>query len=228
MFLGHHAVALAAKRLAPRTSLGTLIAAANLPDLLWPIFLLLGWERVAIDPGHTAITPLDFQSYPYSHSLAAVLFWAVLFGGVYWLWRRDRRGALVAGLLVVSHWGLDFVVHRPDLPLVPGGRRFGLGLWNSISGTLAVEGALFVWGVWLYARTWRARDRIGAAAFWSLIVLLSGIYLLNVSGPPPPGSRAIAWVGLCGWLLPFWFAWADRHRAASGVIGARLQFKRDR
>ncbi|HXH27545.1 MAG TPA: hypothetical protein VNL37_00765 [Candidatus Polarisedimenticolia bacterium] len=212
MFLGHEALALASRRLAPRPSLGTLVAAATLPDLLWPVFLLLGWEKVRIDPGNTVVTPLDFVRYPYTHSLLAVLLWAVLFGGLYGLLRRDRRGAVVCGLLVVSHWVLDFISHRPDLPLIPGGPRYGLGLWNSLPATLVAEGALYACGVWIYVRARPARDRTGVAAFWSVVILLAVLYVLSVWGPPPPDARAIAWVGLAGWIFPFWFAWADRHR----------------
>src|SRR5512139_3691369 len=138
MFLGHFAVGFAAKRLAPRASLGTLFLAAQFIDLLWPLLVLLGIERVRIAPGITTVTPLDFEHYPWSHSLFAVSVWGVLFATVYLFIRRDRRASLVLGLAVLSHWLLDFLVHRPDLPLLPGGERFGLGLWNSLAGTLVV------------------------------------------------------------------------------------------
>src|SRR4051812_46064322 len=139
MFLGHFGIALAAKKVAPRPSLGALLTAALLVDGIWPLFLLLGWEKVEIVPGITAVTPLDFVSYPYTHSLVAGLLWGALLGGAYFLRARDRTGALWIGLLVVSHWVLDFVAHRADLPLWPGSPRFGLGLWYSLPATLVVE-----------------------------------------------------------------------------------------
>jgi hypothetical protein len=106
MFIGHFAVGLASKRVAPKASLGVLIAAPLLLDLLWPFFLLAGWEKVRIDAGNTAFTPLDFISYPYSHSLAMAIVWAALFGLCYWTVTRYPAGAITIGLGVVSHWVL--------------------------------------------------------------------------------------------------------------------------
>ncbi|MCP5117677.1 MAG: hypothetical protein GY953_43190, partial [bacterium] len=116
MFIGHFGVGLAAKRVAPRTSLGWLIAAPLLLDVLWPIFLLLGWESVRIDPEATAVAPFDFVSYPISHSLLAVAGWAGLAAVLYWKISRYRPGALAIAAGVISHWVLDLLVHRPDLP----------------------------------------------------------------------------------------------------------------
>jgi membrane-bound metal-dependent hydrolase YbcI (DUF457 family) len=212
MFLGHHAAALAAKRIAPRTSLGTLIAAATLIDLIWPILLLLGVEHVRIAPGNTRLTPLDFYDYPITHSLAAVLIWSALFGGAYWLVRRDRRGGIVVAAAVLSHWVLDWVTHRPDLPLWPGGPKAGLGMWQSVPLTVLVESALFIGGVAAYVRTTRARDRIGAIGFWSLIAFLGVIYVANVTSPPPPSWQMVAWGALAAWIFVPWAAFADRHR----------------
>ena len=114
MFVGHIGVAMAAKRAAPRTSLATLVAAALWIDLVWPALVLAGVERVRIDPGNTAFTPLDFERYPFTHGGVAVLLWSAAFGAAYLLRSGYRRGALVAGALVASHWVLDAVVHRPD------------------------------------------------------------------------------------------------------------------
>ncbi len=119
MFIGHFAVGLASKRAAPRASLGVLMAAPNLLDLLWPIFLLLGWEQVRIEPGNTAFTPLDFVSYPISHSLVTACGWGALFALLYWARTRYTRGAVVIGLSVVSHWVLDFITHRPTCRSIP-------------------------------------------------------------------------------------------------------------
>src|SRR5512144_2254744 len=121
MFIGHMAVGFVSKRLAPRASSGVLMAAPMALDLLWPVFLLAGWEQVNIDPGNTAFTPLDFVSYPYSHSLVMSAVWGALFASLYWGITRYAAGAMVIGTGVVSHWILDFVTHRPDLPLYPGG-----------------------------------------------------------------------------------------------------------
>lgn len=214
MFIGHAAVAFAAKPLAPRTSLALLLAAAFWVDMVWPLFLLLGIERVRVDPGNTAFTPLDFVHYPWTHSLAAALGWSVLFGLA--CLRSGRRVALILGLLVLSHWVLDAVTHRPDLPLWPGSEAMiGLGLWNSVPATIAVECAMFAAGVWFYARSAPSQDRVGTWAFWGLIAFLAVAYLGNVFGPPPPGETAIAIAGLAGGILfTAWAWWADRHRGA--------------
>jgi hypothetical protein len=215
MFLGHYAVAIGAKRAAPRTSLGTLIAAAAFLDLVWPVLVLLGLERVAVAPGATAFTPLDFEHYPISHSLVMAVVWAAAFGAVYFLVRRDVRAAAVLGLLVVSHWFLDAVVHRPDLPLTLGGdARVGLGLWNSIPGTLAVELALFAAGVWLYLGATRASDRIGSVGFVAFSVFVLAIYAGAAFGPPPPSASVIAWSDMGQWLVVALAAWIDSHRSA--------------
>ena len=186
MFVGHFGVALAAKRAAPRTSLGTLFLAAQFVDLLWPILLLVGLERVAIRPGITRVTPLDFESYPISHSLLMAAVWGALFAALYWARTRYGRGAAIAGALVVSHWLLDFIVHRPDLPLGFGdSAKVGLGLWSSVAATLAVEGAIFAAGLWMYARSTRPKDRVGSIGLWSLVAFLLLIYAANLLGPPP-------------------------------------------
>jgi len=158
MFVGHLAVALAAKRVEPRAPLGTLVAAAFALDLIWPMLLLAGIEMVRIDPGNTAFTPLAFDYYPWSHSLSMAIVWAVAAGRVAAAVLKQARPGLIIGLTVVSHWVLDFFMHRPDLPLWPGGPKAGLGLWNSIPLTLLVEGALFAAGVAFYLRATRARE----------------------------------------------------------------------
>jgi hypothetical protein len=163
MFLGHYAVGLAAKKAAPKVSLGTFFLASQFIDLLWPLFLLLG--------------------------------------GV-----------------VLSHWILDFITHRPDLPLAPGTDvNMGLGLWNSVAGTLIFEAGLFITGIIIYLKTTKAKDRIGSYGFLALIGFLSIIYIGNVFGPPPPGESAIAVVGNASWLFVIWAYWVDRHRE-SGLL----------
>jgi len=212
MFIGHFGLALATKRLAPRPSLGTLVLAAQLVDGVWPVFLLLGWESVDIVPGITAVTPLLFKWYPYTHSLLAGVLWAALLGGAYFALRRDVNGAWWIAALVVSHWLLDFVSHRPDMPLWPGGPLVGLGLWYSLPATLAVEFLLLGAGVWIYARATRRRDLWGALLLWGFVLTLGVLYLAAVFGPPPPSVRMLAMSGLAGWLFVVWAYWIDRHR----------------
>jgi hypothetical protein len=215
VFLSHFGVGFGAKAAAPKTSLGTLFLAAQFVDLLWPSLLLLGIEKVEITPGITRVTPLDFTDYPITHSLIATLLWATLFAAAYFLLRKYPKGAWVCGAAVISHWVLDLLSHRPDLPLVPGGAtRVGLGLWNSLPATLLVELGIFVIGVWLYIRSTRPLDRTGTIALWSLVGFLSVIYFSNIFGPPPPSVIAIAVVGHAGWLLVIWAYWIDRHRVA--------------
>lgn len=216
MFIGHYAVALAAKRAAPGTSLGTLFLAAQFVDLLWPLLLILGLEHVRIDPGNTAYTPLDFYDYPISHSMAGAVLWSVGFAAVYFLLRREKRNALIVGLCVLSHWILDFVTHRPDLPLgFRGGERFGAGLWNSVPATVAVETSLFLAGLWLYVSGTRGRDRVGTIGFWSLITVLVLISAGNILGPPPPDVNSLALVANAAWLFVAWAYWVDKHREKS-------------
>src|SRR2546423_113584 len=162
MFIGHYAVALAANRAAPRASLGALFAATSLADLLWPVFLLLGWEQAHIVPGPNPFLTLWLDSIPISHSLITLIGWGASFGLVYRARTADGRGGVVIALLVVSHWVLDFATHRPDMPLYPGGRGLGLGLWNSVSGTVVTESVMFAAGLWLYAAGTRARDGVVA------------------------------------------------------------------
>ncbi len=216
MFVGHFAVALASKRVAPTVSLGTLFLAAEFLDVLWPWFLLLGLESVRITPGITAVTPFDFVSYPYSHSLLAALGWSVLFGLGSRLIRRRSRDGFLVGLVVLSHWVLDWLTHRPDLQLVPGSEvRFGLGLWYSLPATLTVELLLFLAGIVMYARGTTARDRMGWYGLWSPIGFLLMSYFAAVFAPPPPSVTALAWGGQSIWLLVAWGFWLDRHRSTN-------------
>jgi hypothetical protein len=220
LFLGHFAVALAAKPRIPRVSLGWLFAATQLPDLLWPPLLLLGLEHVRIAPGDTAFTPLAFESYPWSHSLLTVAVHGVVFGGLYRMTSGraltevqspDTRGAVMLSAVVVSHWILDALTHRPDLPLVPhGDTLIGFGLWRSVPLTLAVELAMFTAGIWLYLRGRAARSRSGLTAFWILVAFLGVIYAANAFGPPPPSGTVIAYAGLGLWLFVGMAWWADR------------------
>lgn len=213
MFIGHFAVGLGAKKISSKPSLGTYFLAAQFVDLIWPFLLLLGWETVMVEPGNTAVTPLNFTNYPISHSLLMSILWGVVVGGVYYVIRKDKRGSILLGALVVSHWFLDFITHRPDLPLYPGGSKVGLGLWNSLIGTILLEGFLFAAGIYLFLKVTKAKNKTGVYAFWSLIVFLVITHLNNLFGPPPPdSSTAIGFVGLAQWLLVAWGYWIDRNR----------------
>jgi hypothetical protein len=211
VFVGHLGVALASKRLEPRLSLAALTLAAFGVDILWPVFLLTGIEVVRIRPGDTAFTPLEFVSYPWSHSLAMTVLWGALAAAVTVAFLKSTRAALVLGALVVSHWVLDWITHRPDLPLWPGGPVQGLGLWQSIGGTLAVEAAVLALGIALYQRETRVIDGRGRWPFVALVALVTAIWLSSPFSPPPPSVMAIAAVGL---LFPLimtpWTIWIER------------------
>jgi len=212
MFIGHNAVGFASKGLAPRTSLLWLMGAPMLLDLLWPIFLLLGIEHVIIQPGATKLTPLDFVDYPWSHSLLMAAVWSVVAGGLYFAFTRYGRGAIAIGLGVISHWVLDFVTHRPDLPLWPGGPKVGLGLWNHPPVEIAIEAFLFALGIMIYRSVTKPRDKVGGIVFWIFVLFLAAVFIVNMSGKAPPDVRKLAWMSLSMWLLPLWAWWFDRHR----------------
>jgi hypothetical protein len=218
MFIGHIAVALGAKKAVPKTSLGTLLMSAQFLDLLWPVFLILGVEHVRIDPGNTAVTPLDFYDYPISHSLLTSIGWSILFAGVYYAVKKNKVGAWIVGAGVFSHWVLDFISHRADLPIAPGIDKYlGLGLWYSRPATIAVEGLLFLVGIILYVRSTTAIDRTGKYAFWAFIGFLVVIWMANTFGPPPPDVSGLGYVGLSLWILVVWAYWIDRHRKPAEI-----------
>ncbi|MEO8677876.1 MAG: hypothetical protein ABI665_02445 [Vicinamibacterales bacterium] len=214
MFIGHYALAFAAKRAAPTASLGSLFLACQFADLLWPSFLLLGIESVEIAPGNTVVTPLNFVRYPYSHSLVMLGVWSVLFALVYRVVRGRRYMAMATlASLVFSHFALDFITHRPDLPItINGATRVGMGLWNVPAIELPLELLMLAAGLFLYLRVTEARDRIGAVALWVLVVFLYAVHLANFFGPPPPSVAAVAWSAQLLWLVVLWGYWIDRHR----------------
>jgi hypothetical protein len=213
MFVGHLAVALAAKRRAPSVNLGWLMAGVTGLDLVWPVLVLAGVEHVRIVPGATAFTPLVFDSYPWSHSLVMACVWGLVLAGL----ARWRTAAPVTGLLValvVSHWVLDFATHAPDMPLWPGpSPKFGLGLWNSIPGTLLIEGAMWIAGLAIFLRM-PGRLTTGAKiALWSLVVVCTAMWASGPWGPVPPSEQALGWFALIGWFIVPWSAIADRRTA---------------
>jgi len=144
------------------------------------------------------------------------LVWGAVAGTIAYVMLKDKRSAWLVAVVVVSHWLLDFLTHMPDLPLWPGGPRVGLGLWNSIPGTMIVEGGMLLAAVVFYIHWTRPKDRVGLWAFWGLIGLTGLIWASQPWAPPAPSSTAVATTGLFMWLLPFWAGWIERHRTAAG------------
>lgn len=213
MLIGHYGIGLGAKKAAPSLSLGTLFLASQFLDLLWPTFLLLGWEHVKIQPGITAMAPLNFTDYPISHSMFMAIVWAVLFGLVYYLFRKNYKYALILVACVLSHWILDLFVHIPDLPILPGSSmRAGFGLWNNKALSIIIEGSIFIVGLILYLKETHARNKIGIYSFWGLVIFLAAIYIMNLIGPPPTDVKTIAWVGELQWIFIAWAYWVDKNR----------------
>lgn len=208
MFIGHFALGLAASRVEKRLPLGTALLASQLPDALWPYLLLTGLETVSIVPGDTAMTPLRFDSYPWSHSLLMVAVAGAVLAGLFHILGGTRRAALFCAGLAISHWFLDFVTHRPDMPLLPwGNAKFGLGMWNNVPLTLTVESLMFIGAAVFYAA-----GRKMSKGFWILIAVLGATYVGNVVGPPPPGVGPVAISMVL--LVPLVWWWGNR-------VGAR-------
>ena len=218
MLVGHCAVAFAGKRVEPKLSLGTLMAAAVLADLLGFVFILLGIEHWNMNPGAPGIKAVDLDSIAWSHGLLPDLLWAALFAIGYFLWRRQSKGVWVLFAAVVSHWVLDFVAHRPDMPLSPGlGVRYGLGLWTSIPATLAVEGTMWAIALILYVQATRARKWTGLYLFWAIVAFVTLSWINNIVATPPPSSLTIAAIASLTFftLLVAWAYWMDRVREAT-------------
>lgn len=225
MFAGHFGVGFGMKRAAPTLSLGWLFLAVNLVDIAWSFFVLIGLEHVAIDPGNTAVTPLNFYDYPYTHSLVATCAWML---AAYLIFRvlpigvrefRNRYAALLA-IAVGSHFVLDLIVHRPDLPMWGGsGMYLGLGLWRHPLATAVLEMGIVALGFLLYMFTTRAKNRWGKIGPWLLVLLLVAIQMSAYFGPPPPNVTMIGVVGLIGQLLLVALAFAvDRARGPRMLV----------
>jgi len=229
MFLGHYGVAFALKRAEPKLSLGTLFLAVQLADLLWGIFLLLGWERVRIDPGFTAVTPLQFLEYPISHSLVGMTMWALVGAAVYYSWptrdtSRHWQAAALVGVAILSHFPLDLVVHAPDLPVWgQDSRKLGLGLWNNPTATLILELVTLAAGVAVYVGFRSRRHPVRPGRLAGVVLVLVAIYLISFFGPPPPSVTVIAVVDIVGLLvLAVFAAWADRRATPAELAAAGL------
>ncbi|HSF44791.1 MAG TPA: metal-dependent hydrolase [Chitinophagaceae bacterium] len=208
MFIGHFAVGLASRRIDRAPSLAMMFIAVQLLDLIWPILVLLGIETLQVDVGNTRMTPLDFNYYPYSHSLLMAVVWGILLGLLYYLTTKNKKGSILLSLLVVSHWILDFLTHRPDLPLSPfNDQKFGLGLWNHPVLESVIEIGLFLLGtIWYYQSVKPVRK----IAFWSLIGFFLFSHIMNLLGPPPPSGEMVAWAAMAMWIFVFWAWWVEK------------------
>ena len=221
MFIGHFAVGFAGKRAAPNSPLAGLFSAALFADILWPVLVAMGAEHVRIAPGDTVMTPLEFVSYPWSHSLLMLIIWGALFAAFYRSRPDGKRTGLVLALLVVSHYVLDWITHKPDMPLWPRGPRYGLSLWNNPAATMTVELAMFAIGVFLYAKSTRSLDKVGSIAFWAFVIFIGGFYVVSSLNPLPPPSISAIWISalIATAIVLLWTGWFDRHRTS--VLEAR-------
>jgi hypothetical protein len=203
MFIGHYGIALAAKRLAPGKSLGWNFIAVQFLDILWAPAVLAGIEHVRIVPGFMPASSLDFYDFSWTHGLAMAAVWS-------WFFYRITRSRLL-GMLVFSHWVLDYFV--PDLPLFRGGLKVGLGLWNFRAATVVVESAIVIAGLAIYLGATRARNAAGRWGMIALCVFLIVSEIANIYGPPPPNVRTMAIAGEISFLVFAGIAaWLDRMR----------------
>jgi hypothetical protein len=229
MFLGHYGIALALKRAEPKLSLGTLFLGAQLLDLLWGVFLLLGWERARITPGYTAVTPLEFLEYPISHSLIGALSWSLVAAAVYYSWptrdtTRHWQAAALVGIAVFSHFPLDVLTHVPDLPLAgTDSTKLGLGLWNYPVATILAELVFLGVGLAIYAAYRSHRHPVRVFRVGVLMLVLIGTYFASLFGPVPPDIVTVA-ISDIGFVLvvAVLAAWADRRATPEELAAHRL------
>ena len=197
MFVGHYGISFAAKKDEPAIPLWVLFIAVQLLDVLWAPFVLLGIEKVRIVPGITTSNPLDLYYMPYTHSLLAAIAWSLVAFLVYRAVRPvPSRAAAIVGLAVFSHWVLDFLVHRPDLPLYDNTAKVGLGLWNLPAVALGLEALLLFGAMWLYLRH---RARRTAMLVFGVVMLAIQAYVFF--GPPPTSDKAAAATALIAYAV---------------------------
>jgi len=229
MFLGHYGVALALKRAEPKLSLGTLFIAVQLADLLWGIFLLLGWEHARIVPGFTPVTPFEFLGYPISHSLVGAISWSVVAAALYYSWptrdtSRHWQASALVGLAVLSHYPLDVLTHVPDLPLAGNDSpKLGLGLWNNPAATMVAELAFLAIGLAVYVALRSHRHPVRAVRLALLVLALVGTYFASKYGPLPPSMTAVAVSDIVFILtIAALAAWADRRATPAELEKQRI------
>ena len=203
MFIGHYGPSFAGKAAKQRIPLWVLFLAVQLLDVFWAIFVLLGIEKVRIVPGITAVNPLDLYYMPYTHGLVTAALWSVLAAVAYYGFRK-RDGWMSAGIVggaVFSHWILDFVVHRPDLPLYANRFKVGLGLWNYPVAASALEVVLLFGCMYLYMRATKPIARGGGSGFLVLGSIMLVVQAIVFFGPPPSSDRAAAMTALLSYCL---------------------------
>ncbi|HLW52062.1 MAG TPA: hypothetical protein VKW06_04390 [Candidatus Angelobacter sp.] len=216
MFVGHYGPSFAAKALDKdqRVPLWILFLAVQFVDVLWAIFVLLGVEKVRIVPGITASSPLDLYYMPYTHSLIGALGWSALAFVACQLiprLRGPRSGWLVGGA-VFSHWILDLIVHRPDLPLYDNVFKMGFGLWNYQVPSFLLEMAVLFGGAGLYLNTVTRKGRVMVFVFAMAALQFVGTFLF----PPPPSDRGAAMMALLMYfLLAALAAWVGHQKRAT-------------
>jgi hypothetical protein len=219
MNIGHYGVGLALKKVDRNISLGLLFFFSQFVDILWGVLVLLGIERAEIIPGITAANPIDYVYYPFSHSLVASLLWA---GAFYFIFRilpskagaQKKKIALVIAITVLSHFFLDLLIHRPDLPLsVVDSPKIGLGLWNNILLSYVVEGLILLGGLWIYMRTTTGEKFGGKYGMLIFAAFLFLTNLMNLFSALPPDSQRLATFSLSTYALSIGLAiWLDHKR----------------
>ena len=221
MFVGHYGPSFLAKRLEPAIPLWVLFVAVQFLDVLWGIFVLAGVERVRIVPGFTKTNPLDLYYMPYTHSLPGALVWSFLAGVGYRVFTRSKRGGLLVGVAVFSHWPLDLLVHKPDLALYDDTAKLGLGLWDYPLVTLVVESVLALGALALYmART----HPLKRSARYAMPLFIGAVLVLQSAmafAPPPPSDNAMAATALASYaLLAAAIAWLEKGRGSGVRLGS--------
>jgi membrane-bound metal-dependent hydrolase YbcI (DUF457 family) len=212
MFIGHYAVSFAAKRLAPEISMGILVFAANFPDIIWSIAIILGIENAHIASDSSVFTPVGLNYYAISHSFVVSIVLSVLFANLYWWKKKDVTGALVIGGAGFSHWLLDFVTAPSTLPLFPGSSmNLGLGLLSSMTSRLLVEELLLVIGVLLYLSITKLKKKIKLYGFATFVLLISATYIVSNMKQIEFGERLLGEFVVFTLVLPVWAQWFDEN-----------------
>ena len=225
MYIGHFAPALAARAASPDAPrLGTLFVAAQLVDLAFFTFALVGVENMRVVPGITAINPMDLYDMPYTHSLVGTSVWAIGLGIVVWWWLRSSAAAAWAAMVVLSHWLLDLIVHRPDLTIAGTPPKLGLGLWNYPAIEMPLELGLVALSFWFYLS--RTRGPVGPALI--LLAVMLAFQAINWFGPQPTEySIAMPLTALFSYAmliaLAHWVGTTRRHRMAAGLAMASVR-----
>ncbi len=213
MFVGHYAVSYAVKAADRRICLGLLFLAVQAVDVAWAVLVLAGVEKVRIVPGITASNPLDLYYMPYTHSLVATGAWfaaAVVVQRVIGRPRHDFRVSLLVGLAVASHWFLDLIVHRPDLPLYDNAAKVGLGLWNFPAPAFLLEIGLLLLAM---GYGWR-RGVVRGRGPWIFAGVLAATQAMVFFGAPPASPAAAAATALAAYFAFAGVAeWLDRRLA---------------